>query len=135
MLPISLFVCLLAFLLLMAVLALVVYQLMCLADLEFDYINLYDSAERINSVVIPEFILQGALSLLFLLFGHWMMFLFCAPNLYYNVKQYRQNRHILDVTEIFNMLNREKKIRIIKLTYYFLLIFFSLFWLIWNILE
>lgn len=134
MMPISLLVCLLAFLLHMAVLALVVYQLMCLADLEFDYINLYDSAARINSVVIPEFILQGALSLLFLLSGHWMMFLFCAPNLYYNVRQYRQRRHVLDVTEIFNMLNREK-IRMIKLAYYFLLIFLSLFWLIWNILE
>ncbi|MQL83960.1 hypothetical protein Taro_016455 [Colocasia esculenta] len=60
-------------------------QLMCLADLEFDYINPYDSAARINAVVLPEFILQGVLSLLFLLTGHWLMFLFCLPFLYYNV--------------------------------------------------
>lgn len=61
-------------------------QLMCLADLEFDYINPYDSASRINYVVLPEFVLQGVLSLLFLLSGHWFMFLFSTPVLYYNVK-------------------------------------------------
>ena len=33
-------------------------QLMCLADLEFDYTNPYDSASRINQMVLPEFITQ-----------------------------------------------------------------------------
>ncbi|KAK8944401.1 hypothetical protein KSP39_PZI008550 [Platanthera zijinensis] len=59
---------------------------MTLADLEFDYINPYDSSSRINAVILPEFVLQGALCLLFLLSGHWMMFLFSAPMLYYNVR-------------------------------------------------
>lgn len=60
------------------------WQLMCLADLEFDYINPYDSASRINAVVVPEFVLQGILSLLFLLTGHWAMCLLTVPFLYYN---------------------------------------------------
>lgn len=60
-------------------------QLMCLADLEFDYINPYDSAIRINQVVLPEYVIQAGLSLLFLLTGHWIMALLCAPYLYYNV--------------------------------------------------
>lgn len=61
-------------------------QLMCLADLEFDYINPYDSSRRINKVILPEFITQGVLCAFFLLSGHWVMTLLCGPYLYYNVK-------------------------------------------------
>jgi len=61
-------------------------QLMCLADLEFDYINPYDSASRINKVMMPEFFTQGGLCLFFLVAGHWFMALLCVPYLYYNVK-------------------------------------------------
>jgi hypothetical protein len=59
-------------------------QLMCLADLEFDYINPLDSSSRINKVVMPEFIVQALLSVLFLITGHWAMFLLSAPMVYYN---------------------------------------------------
>lgn len=61
-------------------------QLMCLADLEFDYINPYDSSSRINRVILPEFISQGVLCLFYLATGHWCMSLFCVPYLYYNVR-------------------------------------------------
>lgn len=61
-------------------------QLMCLSDLELDYVNPYDSSSRINAVVIPEFALHGLLSLIFLVSGHWLMFLFCVPTLYYNAR-------------------------------------------------
>ncbi|KAG8382358.1 hypothetical protein BUALT_Bualt05G0069000 [Buddleja alternifolia] len=110
-------------------------QLICLADLEFDYINPYDSASRINSVVLPEFISQGVLCFLFLVTGHWVMSLLCIPYLYYNVRLYLRRQHLIDVTEIFNMLNREKKLRLFKLGYIVLLIFMCLFWLIYNALE
>lgn len=59
-------------------------QLMCLADLEFDYINPYDSASRINWVVWPEFVAEGVLCFVHLTAGHWIMFLMCLPYLYYN---------------------------------------------------
>jgi hypothetical protein len=59
-------------------------QLMCLADLEFDYINPFDSSSRINKVIMPEFVLQALLSVLFLLSGHWAMFLLSVPMVYYN---------------------------------------------------
>ncbi|XP_077245726.1 putative protein cornichon homolog 2 isoform X2 [Tasmannia lanceolata] len=108
---------------------------MSLADLEFDYINPYDSALRINSVVLPEFITQGVLCLLFLLSGHWFMFLLCAPNLYYNFRLYTRRQHLVDVTEIFNMLDWEKKQRFVKLIYTVILLFFSIFWMVWTALE
>ncbi|KAK8599065.1 hypothetical protein V6N13_077005 [Hibiscus sabdariffa] len=108
---------------------------MCLADLEFDYINPYDSSSRINKVVLPEFILQGLLCVFYLLTGHWVMSLLCAPYLYYNVRLYTQKKHLADVTEIFNTLPWEKKQRLFKLGYVVVLLFFSIFWMIWSTLD
>ncbi|XP_047955592.1 protein cornichon homolog 4-like [Salvia hispanica] len=126
---------LLFFFILIALLVMIVFQLMCLADLEFDYINPYDSASRINRVVLPEFITQGVLCFLFLVTGHWFMSLLCVPYLYYNVRLYQRRQHLVDVTEIFNLLNWEKKERLFKLGYIILLLFMCLFWMIYNALE
>ncbi|KAL3818164.1 hypothetical protein ACJIZ3_004069 [Penstemon smallii] len=123
------------FFILISLLIMIVYQLMCLTDLEFDHINPYDSASRINKVVVPEFITEGVLCFLFLVTGHWVMSLFCVPYLYYNVRVYLRRQHLVDVTEIFNLLSWEKKQRLFKLGYIVLLIFMCLFWLIYNALE
>ncbi|KAF3790242.1 cornichon-like protein 4 [Nymphaea thermarum] len=131
----EIFVWLLSFFTLIAVLAMVIYQVMCLADLEYDYINPYDSSSRINSVVLPEFVVQGLLGLFFLFTGHWVMFLLCMPYLYYNVKLYMQKQHLVDVTEIFNLLHREKMRRLFKLAYLCILLFMCIFWMIWSVLE
>ncbi|KAL8101249.1 protein cornichon homolog 4-like [Apium graveolens] len=126
---------LLFFFILIGLLILVVYQLMCLADLEFDYINPYDSASRINQVILPEFITEGVLCFLYLVTGHWIMALFGIPYLYYNVRLYMRRQHLIDVTEIFNQLDWEKKKRLFKLGYLVFLLFLSLFWLIYSALE
>lgn len=126
---------LLFFFILIGLLILVVYQLMCLADLEFDYINPYDSASRINQVILPEFITEGVLCFLYLVTGHWIMSLFSIPYLYYNVRLYMRRQHLIDVTEIFNQLDWEKKKRLFKLGYLVFLLFLSLFWLIYSALE
>nr|KAJ0199059.1 hypothetical protein LSAT_V11C600332500 [Lactuca sativa] len=112
----------------------------CLSDLEFDYINPYDSASRINNVIIPEFITQGVLCLLYLVTGHWMMFILAVPYLYYNIRllyvcRYARRQHLVDVTEIFNQLNGEKKQRLFKLGHLVFLLFITLFWMIYNALE
>ncbi|KAF7828364.1 protein cornichon-like protein 4-like [Senna tora] len=131
----DLFAWLISFFLLIALLVLVTYQLMCLADLEFDYINPYDSSSRINRVVLPEFITQGVLCLFYLVTGHWIMSLFCAPYLYYNVRSYRRREHLVDVTEIFNSLSWEKKQRLVKLFYLVFILFLSIFWMIYTSLD
>ncbi|PNX75805.1 protein cornichon 4-like, partial [Trifolium pratense] len=81
----DLFGWIISFFLLIALLVLVTYQLMCLADLEFDYINPYDFSSRINAVVFPEFVIQAVLTFFYLITGHWIMSLFCLPYLYFNV--------------------------------------------------
>jgi hypothetical protein len=60
------------------------WQLMCLSDLEFDYINPYDSASRINASVVPEIAIHVGLSCVYLIFGYWFMFLINLPLIYYH---------------------------------------------------
>ncbi|KAK4269730.1 hypothetical protein QN277_022848 [Acacia crassicarpa] len=131
----EIFLWLLTFFLLLALLCLLGYQLILLVDLEFDYINPYDSASRINWVVLPEFIVQGVLCFIYLVTGNWVMFLLSLPYLYYNVKLYMTRQHLVDVTEIYNQLKWEKKKRFIKVGYLIMLFLVSVFWLIWNIAE
>lgn len=121
---------LLSFLIVIALLGFVVYQLICLSDLEFDYINPYDSTARINRLVIPEFVIQGFLCLLFVLTGCWLMCLITAPLVYYHTQLYMKRKHLVDVTEIFNLLNAEKKYRMIKLAYYLILFFIVIYRLV-----
>ncbi|KAK6920264.1 Cornichon [Dillenia turbinata] len=119
---------LLSFVLLVIVLGIVVYQYICLMDLEFDYINPYDLAYRINQVVLPEFVTQAILCSLHLIAGHWLLFLMSLPYLYYNVKSYTNRKHLIDVTEVFNQLNRELKQKKYKIFYLIFLMMLSIFW-------
>ncbi|KAG8662162.1 protein cornichon homolog 4 isoform X1 [Manihot esculenta] len=131
----DLYVWLISFFFLIALIVIIVFQLMCLADLEFDYINPYDSSSRINKVILPEYITEGVLGLFYLLTGHWCMSLLCGPYLYYNVRLYTGKQHLVDVTEIFNMLHWEKKQRLFKLFYLIFLLFLTIFWMIFTALE
>ncbi|MBA0825448.1 hypothetical protein Goarm_022028, partial [Gossypium armourianum] len=51
----------------------------------------------------------------------------CFPELSV-VISYMLKQHLVDVTEIFNSLNREKNQRYYKLAYLVILLFISLFW-------
>ncbi|EOX96202.1 Cornichon family protein [Theobroma cacao] len=126
----NLFGWLMTFFFLVSLLSIIGYQLICFADLEFDYINPYDSAARINMTVMPEFVIQAVFCLVCLTTGHSFMFFMSLPNLYYNFRLYVRREHLVDVTEIFNQLNWEKKQRLIKLGYLVTLLVVSLVWLI-----
>ncbi|PPR89455.1 hypothetical protein GOBAR_AA31224 [Gossypium barbadense] len=52
-----------------------------------------------------------------------------------NTRNYMSKQHLVDVTEIFNSLNREKNRRYYKLAYLVILLFISLFWIIFSALE
>ncbi|XP_042012682.1 protein cornichon homolog 4-like [Salvia splendens] len=127
----DLFAWLASFFLVIGIIGAVLFQLMCLADLEFDYINPYDTASRVNKAVLPEFIAEGVLCLLLLITGHWAMCLLGLPYAYYNVTIYTRRQHFLDVTEIFNQLHWEKKVRFILIIFLAL----TIFWMIWSIVD
>ncbi|XVE75669.1 hypothetical protein DITRI_Ditri12bG0111500 [Diplodiscus trichospermus] len=113
-----------------ALLALSFYQLLSLSDLEDDHLNPFEASTRINSVVFPEFLLQGFLCALFLLTWHWFMFLLTVPLTVYHLMLYLNRKHLVDVTEIFRDLNFEKKYRFVKLGIYLLLFTLVLFRLV-----
>ncbi|KAG4396240.1 hypothetical protein GLYMA_19G144000v4 [Glycine max] len=110
-----------------AFLASTFYQVLMLSDLEADFINPYDAASRINYFIVPEFIGQGLLCAFCLLTGHWIMFLITVPVTCYHVMLYMKRKHLIDVTEVFRLLNAEKKFRIAKIAYYLTIIFISIF--------
>ncbi|XP_062167270.1 protein cornichon homolog 1 [Alnus glutinosa] len=106
------------FLIDLALLASTFYQILILTDLESDYINIYDTASRINYIVVPEFIVQGVLCAIFLVTWHWFMFLMTVPLTCYHVMLFLKQQHLFDVTEAFRFLSAEKKFRLIKLGFY-----------------
>ncbi|CAN1333105.1 Protein cornichon homolog 4 [Linum perenne] len=98
----DLYVWLISFFFVIALIFIVIFQLMCLADLESDYINPYDSSSRINKAILPD---------------------------------YMRRQHLIDVTEVFNLLRGEMNQRIYKLVYLILLLFLAIFWMIMTALE
>ncbi|XWS66405.1 hypothetical protein CRYUN_Cryun05aG0196500 [Craigia yunnanensis] len=106
------------------------YQLLSLSDLEADHLNPFEASTRINAVVLPEFLLQGFLCVIFLLTWHWFMFLLTVPLTAYHLMLYLNRKHLVDVTEIFRDLNIEKKYRFVKLGIYLLLFTVVLFRLV-----
>ncbi|KAK8498785.1 hypothetical protein V6N12_066926 [Hibiscus sabdariffa] len=83
----NLFVGLITFFVLVALLAIIGYQLMCLADLEFDYTDpYYDSASRINKAAVPEFFVQAVFCFVCLSTGQVFLCFMSLPHLHYNIK-------------------------------------------------
>ncbi|KAH0904829.1 hypothetical protein HID58_044332 [Brassica napus] len=104
-------------------------RVICLTDLEADHMNPFETSTCINRLVLPEFILQGSLCLLFLLTWHWFFFLVSLPVTCYHAMLYNKRRHLVDVTEVFRGIDFEKKLRFTKLGFYislFILVVFRL---------
>ncbi|WJX82397.1 hypothetical protein P8452_65164 [Trifolium repens] len=125
----------LTFLLILTLFCLLGYQLILLVDLEFDYINPYDSTSRVNQVILPEFFLQAIFCFINLIAGHWFILLISLPCLYYNVSLYIKRQHYADVTEIYNKLNFEKKKRLFKVGHLILIFVVSILSLVWTLTD
>ncbi|KAM7270213.1 hypothetical protein ACFE04_029427 [Oxalis oulophora] len=127
-----------AFLMNTALFATNLHQLTCLADLEDDYMNPFETAGRVNAWIMPEFYLQGFFCAYFLVTGHWFLFLCAFPLLCYHVNMVIKRQHMLDVTEVFRNIKFEKRMRIVKMGFYvfpFFIIMIKLLIAIFNKLE
>ncbi|CAN7050421.1 unnamed protein product [Brassica oleracea var. botrytis] len=111
----------------LALVASVFYQVICLTDLEADYLNPFETSTRINRLILPEFILQGSLCVLFLITWHWVFFLVALPVTCYHAMLYKERRHLIDVTEVFRGISFEKKLRFTKLGFYIFLFIMVVF--------
>lgn len=59
------------------------FQFISASDLENDYINPIDMADRMNMLLYPDVGLHGFITVLFLFSGYWFEFLFNLPLLAY----------------------------------------------------
>ncbi|EFN57271.1 hypothetical protein CHLNCDRAFT_21686 [Chlorella variabilis] len=118
--PWELLTWLLAFILQSALLGCCMYQLIQLSDLECDFINPHDASRNINSVVLPEYLCQAALTIFMLLSGHWLYGGIHLLLLAYHVRQYLRRGHLADVTEIFRQVAPRKRREMFKLAFYLL---------------
>ncbi len=67
---------------------------------------------------MPEYLGQGVITLVLLLTGKWVAGLLSLGLTAYHIRAYMQKEHVVDVTEVFRQIPRQKMIRIVKLVIY-----------------
>merc|ERR1712137_68426 len=100
------------------------FRLVSLIDLESDFINPVELCQKVNKLVIPEYIVHGSLVVFFLLTGYWVEMILNLPLLGYRLFLMREQRHLLDPTRIFTQIDLEKKVGFVVLLYYVLFLFY-----------
>ncbi|XP_061174785.1 protein cornichon homolog 4-like isoform X1 [Saccostrea echinata] len=124
-----------------ALLFLVVYFVITLSDLECDYLNATTCCTRLNKFVLPEIIAQAILNVLFLITGHWILFLLYTPCtawiIYIFVTKPSGNIGIYDPAEIHNrhQLKAYMRDNMIKMAVHLIFFFIFLYWMIYSLLK
>ena len=114
------------FLLLGALLGVNMYSVIVLQDLTSDLINPHDCANRINQLVVPEFAMQGATSVLLFLAGTgmgwlaWCLLLIHVPITVFHAQLYLRQEHVVHVTDVFARMDVERNRRGAKMGVYVL---------------
>ncbi|CAI5488717.1 unnamed protein product [Closterium sp. Naga37s-1] len=116
-----------AFLVSAALVGIVMYMLICISDLENDFINPHDAARRVNGFVFPEISLHSGLTVVFALTGHWLMFLINLPLALYHFHLYLRKEHMVDVTEAFNQISVQRRRQLIRFVIYLTLMIATIF--------
>ncbi|XP_016955037.1 protein cornichon homolog 4 [Drosophila biarmipes] len=124
-----------------AILLLLIYYVLTLADLECDYLNAQECCRRLNFWVIPKFGSHALLCVLLLLGGHWIMFLVNLPMvvwLFYELhRQRRDSLGVYDPVDIHSrgLLKVHLRNCMIYLGYYFVMFFVGLYCLISSLIK
>jgi hypothetical protein len=104
-------------------------------DLECDYINPIELCNKLNKYILPEAGLHAFLTLCFLLTGHWFTFVLNLPLVVFNGLKISNKNHLLDATEIFRTLNKQKRESFIKLGFHLLMFFYYLYRMILALID
>lgn len=112
-----------------------VYALILFADLSVDHINPIELCELINRMIMPEYLGHAGLIILVFLKGFFLPVLLNIPLLLFHIHRYREKKHKLDNTAIFNDVERERYICQIKLVYHLFMFFVYLYFFILSLLS
>lgn len=107
-----------------------VYALILFTDLTVDHINPIDLCELINRLVVPEYAGHVALALILLVRGFVLAALLNIPLLLFHGWRYKEKKHMLDNTSIFNDVEKERRVSQWKLVYHLLMFFVYLYYFI-----
>eukprot|EP00878_Enallax_costatus_P006911 GHUV01007241.1.p1 GENE.GHUV01007241.1~~GHUV01007241.1.p1 ORF type:complete len:160 (+),score=24.68 GHUV01007241.1:253-732(+) len=97
------------------------YTIVCLTDLENDFINPFDLSAKMNRFVVHELVAQGSIAGLLLLSGNWLAGACHAVLLAYLLQLYTSRKLHVDTTDAFRQLPQQKKQRFILLGAHLLL--------------
>jgi len=107
-----------------------VYALILFSDLQVDHINPIELCELINRLVVPEYAGHLVLTAIIFIRGFYLAALLNVPLLVFNAMRYKDKKHLLDNTSIFNDVSKERRISEVKLVYHLLLFFVYLYFFI-----
>ncbi|ODQ65923.1 cornichon [Nadsonia fulvescens var. elongata DSM 6958] len=105
------------------------------SDLESDYINPIDLCYRLNNYVLPEVAIHTFLGTVFLLNGYFFSLLINMPILTFSINKVYTNNYLLDATDIFKTVRNHKKESFVKLGFFLVFFFFSLYRMIMALVD
>lgn len=94
------------------------YTLICLSDLENDFINPYDLCTKLNRWVVPEYALQTAITCLVCLSLKYFIGSAELAMLVYLLKFWFSKQQYIDATDAFKQLPAQKRKRTIILVFH-----------------
>lgn len=112
-----------------------VYSLILFSDLSVDHINPIELCELINRLVVPEYIGHAIVTTVLLLRGLYIPALLNVPLVAVHASRYKEQRHLLDNTAIFNDVKKERKFCEIKLVYHLFMFFVYLYYFIMALIA
>ena len=118
-----------------------IWNIIAFDDLKTDYKNPVDLYNCLNPLVLPEYGIHVALSLVFLIGGQWTAFLFNVPLIVYHVHRYT-HRPVMSgpglhgPTEVMNAseMSRCQKEGWIRLAFYLISFFYYLYRMMYALL-
>lgn len=112
-----------------------VYALILYSDLTVDHINPIELCALVNKLVLPEYIGHALLALLILLRGFFIPAMLNIPLAVFHFYRYKEKRHLLDNTSIFNTVDKERSISQYKLGYHLIMFFIYLYFFILTLIQ
>uniref|UniRef100_A0A383VZH0 Uncharacterized protein n=1 Tax=Tetradesmus obliquus TaxID=3088 RepID=A0A383VZH0_TETOB len=97
------------------------YAIVCLTDLENDFINPFDLSSKMNRFVTHELVAHAVMAALLLLSGNWFSGACLAAVLAYMLHLHTHRLLHVDTTDAFRQLPQQKKQRFILLGAHLLL--------------
>lgn len=107
-----------------------VYALILFSDLTVDHINPIELCELVNRLVFPEYLGHIALTAIIVMKGLIIPAILNLPLVLFHIWRYRERKHLLDNTSIFNDVEKERSICQAKLVHHLLMFFIYLYFFI-----